>query len=40
MKLLLDFLPIILFFATFKYGEANPAWAAEFDATTWAVASP
>jgi intracellular septation protein len=30
MKLLLDFLPIILFFATFKYGEANAAWAAEF----------
>lgn len=33
MKLLLDFLPIILFFATFKWTEANPdaaaAWASE-----------
>ena len=30
MKLLLDFLPIVLFFATFKYAEANKAWAADF----------
>ena len=30
MKLLLDFLPIILFFGTFKYAEANKAWAAAF----------
>ncbi|MCC7151087.1 MAG: septation protein A [Rubrivivax sp.] len=30
MKLLLDFLPIILFFATFKYAEGNKDWAAEF----------
>jgi cell division protein FtsB len=30
MKLLLDFLPVILFFGTFKYGEANKDWAAAF----------
>lgn len=30
MKLLLDFLPIILFFATFKYAEGHKDWAAEF----------
>jgi intracellular septation protein len=30
MKLLLDFLPIILFFATFKYAEAHKQWAADF----------
>lgn len=30
MKLLLDFLPILLFFGTFKYAEANKSWAAEF----------
>jgi hypothetical protein len=30
MKLLLDFLPIILFFGTFKYAEANKTWAAAF----------
>ncbi len=30
MKLLFDFLPIILFFGTFKYAEAEKAWAAEF----------
>jgi intracellular septation protein len=30
MKLLLDFLPIVLFFAVFKYGEANKDWAAAF----------
>lgn len=30
MKLLLDFLPIILFFATFKYAEANAPWAQAF----------
>ena len=30
MKLLFDFLPIILFFVTFKYAEANKAWAAAF----------
>ena len=29
MKLLLDFLPIILFFASFKYAEANKEWAAD-----------
>ena len=30
MKLLFDFLPIILFFAAFKYAEAHKAWAAGF----------
>jgi intracellular septation protein len=30
MKLLFDFLPIILFFAAFKYAEAHKAWAASF----------
>jgi intracellular septation protein len=30
MKLLLDFLPIILFFVTFKYAEGNKDWAADF----------
>lgn len=30
MKLLLDFLPIVLFFAVFKYGEGHPDWAAAF----------
>lgn len=30
MKLLFDFLPIILFFGTFKYAESHQAWAAEF----------
>ncbi|HTP74976.1 MAG TPA: septation protein A [Burkholderiaceae bacterium] len=30
MKLLLDFLPIILFFGTFKYADADKAWAAAF----------
>jgi intracellular septation protein len=30
MKLLLDFLPILLFFGTFKYAEGNKAWAAGF----------
>ncbi len=30
MKLLFDFLPIILFFVTFKYAEAHKAWAAAF----------
>ena len=30
MKLLLDFLPILLFFITFKYTEGQPEWAAEF----------
>ncbi len=28
MKLLLDFLPILLFFGMFKYAEAQPDWAA------------
>lgn len=28
MKLLLDFLPILLFFGMFKYAEARPDWAA------------
>jgi len=30
MKLLFDFLPIILFFAAFKYAEAHKAWTASF----------
>ena len=30
MKLLLDFLPILLFFGTFKYAENNTDWAASF----------
>ena len=30
MKLFLDFLPIILFFATFKYAEGQKEWAADF----------
>ena len=30
MKLLFDFLPIILFFGTFKYAESHKEWAAEF----------
>jgi intracellular septation protein len=30
MKLLLDFLPIILFFGTFKYAEGQKDWAAQF----------
>lgn len=30
MKLLLDFLPILFFFITFKYAEGNADWAAEF----------
>lgn len=30
MKLLLDFLPIILFFGTFKYAESHTEWAAAF----------
>jgi intracellular septation protein len=30
MKLLLDFLPIILFFAAFKYGDAHKEWAGAF----------
>ena len=30
MKLLLDFLPLILFFGTFKYAEAHTDWAARF----------
>ena len=30
MKILLDFLPLLLFFATFKYGDANKDWAALF----------
>jgi len=30
MKLLLDFLPIVLFFAVFKYGEGHKEWAAAF----------
>jgi len=29
MKLLLDFLPILLFFATFKYAEGHRDWAAD-----------
>lgn len=30
MKLLLDFLPLIFFFGTFKYADANQDWAAAF----------
>ena len=30
MKLLFDFLPIILFFVTFKYAEGHKEWASEF----------
>jgi intracellular septation protein len=30
MKLLFDFLPIILFFGAFKYAEGHKAWAADF----------
>lgn len=30
MKLLLDFLPLILFFGTFKYADAHKDWAAVF----------
>ena len=30
MKLLFDFLPILLFFATFKYAEGHKEWAAAF----------
>lgn len=30
MKLLFDFLPILLFFGTFKYAEAHKDWAAAF----------
>ena len=28
MKLLFDFLPLILFFATFRYAEGHKDWAA------------
>lgn len=34
MKLLFDFLPVILFFGAFKYAEAHKEWAAE-RATDW-----
>ena len=30
MKLLLDFLPILLFFAVFKYGQGHKEWASSF----------
>lgn len=30
MKLLLDFLPILLFFGAFKYSESHKAWASDF----------
>lgn len=30
MKLLLDFLPLILFFATFKYGDSHKDWASAY----------
>jgi intracellular septation protein len=30
MKLLLDFLPLLLFFATFRYADGRPEWAASF----------
>ncbi|MEK8052098.1 septation protein A [Ideonella sp. DXS22W] len=40
MKLLLDFLPILLFFATFKYAENHREWAAAFatEHFAWMVA--
>ena len=31
MKILLDFLPLILFFGTFKYADHHTDWAARFD---------
>ena len=34
MKILLDFLPIVLFFGMFKYAEGNKEWAAA-TATDW-----
>lgn len=34
MKILFDFLPIVLFFGMFKYAEANTAWSAQ-TATEW-----
>jgi len=33
MKLLLDFLPLLLFFVTFKYAEGHADWAATFAST-------
>ena len=30
MKILFDFLPILLFFGTFKYAESQKEWAARF----------
>jgi hypothetical protein len=30
MKLLLDFLPVVLFFVTFKVAESDKAWASDF----------
>ncbi len=33
MKLLFDFLPIILFFGAFKYAEGHRAWASDFATT-------
>lgn len=30
MKLLFDFLPIVLFFATYKYAESHKQWAADY----------
>ena len=30
MKILLDFLPIVLFFGTFKYADRHAAWAGDF----------
>jgi intracellular septation protein len=30
MKILFDFLPILLFFGTFKFAEGQPDWAADF----------
>lgn len=34
MKILFDLIPIALFFGTYRYGNANPDWAAGF-ATEW-----
>ena len=33
MKIFFDFLPVILFFGTFKYAEGNADWAAQFAST-------
>ena len=40
MKLLADFLPIILFFAAFKYADGNKEWAAAFAAELGRIGLP